>query len=175
MKRGLLLWIYVLAFALILSFFISSFNKHGNNPLASPTDCDANQVILSLFSSTNSHVSAYNDAAFPYKVCYSDIFGSNYAGNTYMHACQELKPEPAGEVYVFSNSITSITDKVPLYRLYAEDPTITSPSPDDRTSHFYTTDAAERDIYNLNYGWKLETGDNNNIIHAYLFRDSGTD
>ena len=179
MKRGLLLWIYVLAFALILSFFISSFNKQGNKPLASPTDCDANQVILSLFSSTNSHVSAYNDAAFPYKVCYSDIFGKEYGGRAdTIHSCQELTEEPVTGV-VFANPADGL---VPIYRVYAYGFGISGPT--DKflseteigpilNAHYYTTDETDYNTFK-GYGW-MDEGIEGYIYDPAKPQPAGTD
>jgi hypothetical protein len=46
--------------------------------------CPSNQIIMKLYLQNNSHGALWNDTAYSYDICYSDIFGTSGNGN---HAC----------------------------------------------------------------------------------------
>ena len=56
--------------------------------LVSSASCYDNQTIMRLYSSSNSHVSAWNESVsdYVYEICYDDIFGVDYVGSD-VHSC----------------------------------------------------------------------------------------
>ena len=69
---------FILGFIFVLSCF----------SLVAAASCDDSQTIMRLYSSNNSHVSAWDENVDSYveEICYNDIFGFDYVGDD-VHSC----------------------------------------------------------------------------------------
>ena len=77
-KKG----IFAISVFIILIFLLSI------NFVLSDSGCDDSQTILKLYSTSNSHAEVYDGSSnYPIRICYSDIFGSQYQGAN-PHTCK---------------------------------------------------------------------------------------
>ena len=72
---------------ILLAVFLSVFLTLTGLVFAADSSCSQDQIIMKLSGSVNAHGALYNNTRYTADICYKNIFGTRFTGNTAPHNC----------------------------------------------------------------------------------------